>query len=241
MWNRWELKQRAKTILRASYWKAFLISLILALISGSDGLSINTNQEDYDRLFRGADTWMSLPFAIMFLGVLLSASVVMTLIAILVLNPLEIGVRYYFLESTQMRFRLENIVHGFTNGRYKNLVITMLLRSIYNTLWYLLLIIPGIVKSYSYAMVPYLLAENPGIPPSRAIEMSMQMTSGHKWQMFVLDLSFIGWFLLGALALGIGSLFVLPYFNTTHAELYVALRTIALDRQIISLQELEAY
>lgn len=241
MWNRWQLKESAKTVLRASYWKALLVSLILLFTSGREGFSINFNQADLDHLFNQVDSWLSLPFITMLFGTLLSVSLASALIAILVFSPLEVGVRYYFLESTQMRFNLENIIHGFTGGRYRNVVITMLLRGIYNALWYLLLIIPGIVKSYSYAMVPYLLAENPGIPPSRAIEMSMQMTDGHKWKMFVLDLSFIGWFLLGTLALGIGFLFVLPYPNTTHAQLYVALRTIALDRQMISLQELEGY
>lgn len=241
MWNRWQLKESAKTVLRASYWKALLVSLILFFTSGRDGFSVNFDQADLDNLFRGSDAWLSIPFVTMLLGTLLSISVVSALIAILVFSPLEIGLRHYFLESTQMRFNLESIIRGFTGGRYRNIVITMLLRGIYNTLWYFLLIIPGIVKSYSYAMVPYLLAENPGIPPSRAIEISMQMTDGHKWKMFVLDLSFLGWFLLGALALGVGTLFVLPYSNTTHAQLYVALRTIALDRQIVSLQELESY
>lgn len=241
MWNRWELKARAKTVLRASYWKAFLVSLILGLATGasSGGASANFNGDEVGHVFERSDTWLSLPFAAMLIGTVLSVSLVAILISIFVLGPLEIGARYYFLESTQMRFDLGSVTRGFTGGRYRNVVITMLLRGIYNALWYLLLIIPGIVKSYSYAMVPYLLSENPGIPPSRAIEMSMQMTDGHKWQMFVLDLSFIGWFLLGALALGIGSIFVLPYADTTHAQLYVALRTIALDRQIFSLQELE--
>lgn len=87
-------------------------------------------------------------------------------------------------------------------------------------------------------MVPFLLAENSSIPPSRAIEMSIQMTDGHKWRMFVLDLSFIGWFLLGALPIGIGILFVLPYYDTTQAQLYVALRAIALDRRFIELSQL---
>ncbi len=249
MWNRWELKERAKSVLSVSYWKAFLVSLIFGLTSGRNGISFNFsqmntnnfNQTNANYFFGDFDMWLSLPFIAALAGTFLSISLLWGLISILVFNPLEIGLRRYFLESTQMRFHLEDITRGFTTERYRNIVIAMLLRGIYNTLWYLLLIIPGIVKSYSYAMVPYLLAENPGIPPNRAIEMSMQMTAGHKWKMFVLDLSFIGWFLLGALALGIGSLFVLPYFNTTHAQLYVALRTIALDQRIISLQELEGY
>lgn len=241
MWNRWQLKENAKAVLRVSYWKAFLASLILVLASGRDVFSFNYNKGDLDGFSRGIDSLLSLPFITMLLGTLFSVTIASILISIFVLGPLQVGTQHYFLESTQMRFRLENITRGFTGGRYRNVVMTMLLRGIYNTLWYLLLIVPGIVKSYSYAMVPFLLAENPGIPPSRAIEISMAMTDGHKWRMFVLDLSFIGWFLLGMLALGVGILFVLPYYDTTQAELYVALRAIALDRRIITLPELEAY
>jgi uncharacterized membrane protein len=73
-------------------------------------------------------------------------------------------------------------------------------------------------------MVPYILADNPNIGSKRAIELSRNMTMGHKWDMFVLDLSFIGWYLLGLLALGVGILFVMPYENATNAELYLVLR-----------------
>lgn len=241
MWNRWQLKDSAKTVLRGSYWKAFLVSLILAVASGQDIASFRYSEAHVDGFSQGLDSLLSLPALTMLLGMLLSMSLGAILISIFVLGPLEVGAQHYFLESTQMRFRLENVARGFSTGHYRNVVTVMLLRSIYNFLWYLLLIIPGIVKGYSYAMVPFLLAENPGIPPSRAIEMSIQMTGGHKWRMFVLDLSFIGWFLLGTLALGIGVLFVLPYYDTTRAQLYVALRAIALDRQIITLSELDSY
>ena len=237
MWNRWQLKENAKAVLRVSYWKAFWVSLIFVLILGRDIFTFSFGGSDMQPLFNHFSPFVSLPI----LTMLLSASVASALISILVFGPLEVGVQHYFLESTQMRFNLENVIRGFTGGRYRNVVITMLLRNIYNALWYLLLIIPGIVKSYSYTMVPFLLAENPGIPPSRALEISITMTDSHKWQMFVLDLSFIGWFLLGMIPFGIGILFVNPYYHTTRAQLYVALRAIALDRGIITLPELEAY
>lgn len=251
MWSRWEIKERAKAVLRTSYWKAFLVSLILGVTAGNHGISTRFNEADadhifqgsVDHIFRGSEIWLPLPFETFLFGALtlITISLAAILIAVMLLSPLEVGAQYYFLESTQMRFRLENVARGFTGGGYGNVVMTMLLRYIYTLLWYLLLVIPGIIKTYSYFMVPYLLAENPRIPPNRAIDMSRQIMAGHKWQMFVLDLSFLGWYLLGALAFGIGILFVLPYHNTAHAQLYVTLRTIALDRQIISLQELEGY
>lgn len=241
MWNRCQLKENAKAVLRVSYWKAFLVSFILVLVSNNGIASFNYNQSDFESLSPGIDWFLSLPVVTMLFGMLFSLTIASFLISIFVVGPLEVGAQHYFLESTQMRFRLENITRGFTGGRYRNVVTTMLLRNIYIFLWSLLLLIPGIIKSYSYAMVPFLLAENPSIPPSRAIEMSMYMTDGHKWRMFVLTLSFFGWFLVGILALGIGVLFVCPYYDTTQAELYVALRAIALDKGIISLAELESH
>ena len=87
-------------------------------------------------------------------------------------------------------------------------------------------------------MVPYILAENPNIGNRRAIELSNKMTDGHKFDMFVLDLSFIGWKLLGVLTLGIGLIFLDPYINATKAELYLVLRENALNSGICSYEEL---
>lgn len=238
MWNRWQLKESAKTVLRASYWKAFLVSLITAFISSNNLFSYRFNQADLDVLSHSAHLSAIVPF-LAILGLSLTASIAGIILIIFIFAPLHVGIAHYFLESTQMRFDFQNVLHGFTGGRYRNVVATMLLRDIYLFLWTLLLIVPGIVKSYSYALVPFLLAENPSLSPSRAIQMSINMTNGHKWEMFILDLSFLGWYLLGLLALVVGTLFVNPYYYTTQAQLYLALRNIAIDNQIISLGDLE--
>ena len=94
------------------------------------------------------------------------------------------------------------------------------LRSLYTTLWSLLLIIPGIIKAISYSMTPFILAEHPDLTASRAIELSMQMMDGHKMELFILDLTFIGWSLLAALTGNIGYLFLNPYTNAAHAAFY---------------------
>ena len=91
---------------------------------------------------------------------------------------------------------------------------------------------------YAYRMVPYILADNPNIGHRRAIDLSNQMTMGEKFEIFVLDLSFLGWYLLGVLAFGIGVLFVQPYYDATNAELYFELRQQALDRGLTTAEEL---
>ncbi|HAL74707.1 MAG TPA: hypothetical protein DCM45_06425 [Clostridiales bacterium] len=101
-----------------------------------------------------------------------------------------------------------------------------------------LLSIPYIIKSYSYRMTPWILADNPQIGYRRALRLSMKMTRGSKWTMFVLDLSFLGWRILGALACGIGVLFVTPYIMATHAELYATLRQYSVAAGSCTMEEL---
>jgi uncharacterized membrane protein len=87
-------------------------------------------------------------------------------------------------------------------------------------------------------MVPYILADNPNIGYARAIELSNQMTKGNKFRIWVLDLSFIGWYILGLLAFVIGIIFVIPYVNSTNAELYIELRKNAFRNGLCTYKEL---
>ncbi len=104
-----------------------------------------------------------------------------------------------------------------------------------------LLVIPGIYWSYCYYMVPYLLAENPYMTTSRAMELSRQMMYGEKWHTFVLELSFLGWLFLCALTLGIGLVFLEPYYQATFAELYAALRAKAFANGMTDQNELAGF
>lgn len=94
------------------------------------------------------------------------------------------------------------------------------LRGLYTFLWALLFIIPGIVKSYAYAMTPFIMEENPNLTANEAITASKEMMQGHKGRLFWLDLTFFGWLLLCALTLGIGNLFLAPYMNASRAAFY---------------------
>ena len=152
--------------------------------------------------------------------------------------PLEVGGRCFFIKSAQNKDNKKCFGFAFNGRNYLGIVRTMLRRGLQNFLWYLVLIIPGIVKSYAYRMVPYILADNPNIGSKMAIRLSDEMTDGHKFNMFILDISFFGWYLLGMLALIIGVLFVLPYVNATDAELYLALRKNALEKGLCSNEDL---
>jgi len=108
----------------------------------------------------------------------------------------------------------------FSFFKESRLWVTMLLVFLYTFLWTLLLIIPGIIKGLAYALTPFILNDNPEIENNAAIELSMKMMDGHKWDLFCLQLSFIGWTILCYFTLGIGFLWLVPYMDTSHAAFY---------------------
>lgn len=110
-------------------------------------------------------------------------------------------------------------------NQFLRILLTLVLREIFATLWTLLLIIPGIIKSYSYSMTEYILRDEPELKYNAAIERSMEMMQGHKADLFWLDLSFIGWFILSILTLGFGFLLLIPYMETAHAKFYEDLKS----------------
>ena len=122
------------------------------------------------------------------------------LFGIFVANPISVGKCRFFLANRQNRGNYDQIFSLFKSGIYLNVVKIMFLRDLYTFLWSLLLIIPGVVKSYEYSMIPYILAENPQIDSDRAFAVSRSMTDGEKISIFVLDWSFFGWIILGTMA-----------------------------------------
>jgi len=105
-------------------------------------------------------------------------------------------------------------------GNWLHYVWGSILMMLYIALWTLLLFIPGIIKSYSYAMTYYILVERPELSANQAIDESRRLMKGHKFDLFYLDLSFIGWILLSMLTCGIGLLWVMPYWVTARAAFW---------------------
>jgi uncharacterized membrane protein len=246
MWTRKELKQRAKNVLRTSYWKAFLVSIILTFVGAGGGMpSFNFNfgssgfQKPTEFQSEAIDWAIIAPFIIM--GIIFMIFVFLFVLAFRIFLgfPLEVGSMRYFKHSAEHEVNLNNLAYAFNKQRYLDIVKAMFWRSFLNFLWFLLLIIPGIIKAYAYSLVPFILADNPNIGYRRAVDLSNQMTRGHKFRIFVLDLSFLGWIILGMLAFFIGVLFVLPYINATKAELYLTLRRQALEKHLTTEEELQ--
>ncbi|OMF23268.1 hypothetical protein BK133_24630 [Paenibacillus sp. FSL H8-0548] len=243
MWERKELKRKAKEVLRTSYWKAFLVSIILAFVSGggsppsfnfgSSGSSGNSGSSGMDVNWGALGPFLAIGIIIFLVVFLLALA-----FRVLLCFPLEVGSMRYFKQAAEQEVNLNHLGYAFNKHRYLDIVKSMLWRAFLNFLWFLLLIIPGIVKSYAYSMVPFILADNPNIGYRRAVDLSKQMTRGHKARIFVLDLSFLGWILLGLLVFFVGVLFVMPYINATKAELYLTLRQLALKEGLTTEEEL---
>lgn len=146
------------------------------------------------------------------------------LVNLIITAPLTYGVKLLFYDSLKYQKEpdFEKMFEGFHD--FLRVWCTGLLIAVYTFLWSLLLVIPGIMKSYSYAMTYYIMMDDPEMKYDAAIEKSMQMMDGQKMRLFLLDFSFIGWVFLSVLTCGIGFFFLTPYIQTTHAAFYEDLK-----------------
>ena len=134
--------------------------------------------------------------------------------------PMEYSYRIAFLDNkrTGADFKVEKLFDGYKD--FLRIFGTLLLQGVYIILWSLLLFVPGVIKSISYSQTNYILKDNPELSFNAAIERSMAMMEGHKMQYFLLNLSFIGWMLLGSLCFGVGTLWATAYMSTANAVFY---------------------
>lgn len=152
-----------------------------------------------------------------------AASYIPVVGTILVALPMMYG--YSIVMLSVMRggeMNIGGLFDGFND--FGRIVGTKLLQAIYTFLWMLLLVIPGIIKNYSYAMTDFILKDQPELANNAAIEKSMAMMDGNKMKLFLLDLSFIGWAILCLFTFGIGFLFLQPYVQSAHAAFYEDLK-----------------
>ncbi len=131
---------------------------------------------------------------------------------------------FYDMSMNGKNLEFADLFQGFRN--YWKVVGLQFMINLFTALWALLLIIPGIIKGYSYAMAPFILKENPEMNVMDAISESKRMMLGHKGSLFYLHLTFLGWIVLGILSFGIGLLFVTPYIQAAEAEFYKSLKPV---------------
>ena len=137
----------------------------------------------------------------------------------------ELALAYFLLRPvrTGEEVKLEDLLKSFTHPGASTTILLGLMKTLYLVLWSLLFFIPGFVKSYSYALTGYLRFDRPDLNFSQVITESRRLMNGHKMDLFLLDLSFLGWYLLGALLCGVGVILVVPYHQLSRALFYEAI------------------
>lgn len=225
MWNRQQVKEQAKQIMKRNYWKMFVVTLLAGILTGEKTTIIERVQDfaSNNLSYDAQPIFYSPNFQYIFYSFISVASILGILYTIFIGNVIVVGKNGYFIKNHNDNPELSEIFNGF-KGNYLNVVKIMFLMDLKTLLWLFLFIVPGLIKAYEYSMIPYLLAENPDLSASQAFSLSKQMTTGQKMDLFVLDLSFIGWVFLGLICCGIGLLFVQPYPEATKAEVYLILK-----------------
>lgn len=206
-----EIRNRAHSLLAGKWGTAVLIVLVASIIAGIGGLgSWNVDSEDVGSLN----------------GIITAGAVALSLFAavysVFVANVVDYGFTTAFFRLGRSGVLVfEDLFKGFRD--YTRVLSTMFLKNLFIFLWSLLLVIPGIIKAYSYAMSEYILLEHTQLDALGAINRSKEMMRGNKARLFMLDLSLIGWWLLCLLTCGIGFLWLGAYYKTIHAVFYIDL------------------
>ncbi|MBE6965847.1 MAG: DUF975 family protein [Ruminococcaceae bacterium] len=193
--DRISLKERAKEQIRGKIWDLFLVTLVVSLITGA----VN--------------------------GILTLLPGVGTVGAMVITAPLSISVFKIYLDLVNENKTpvVADAFYGYSD--FGSSVLVVVIAALFTFLWSLLFVIPGIVKALSYSQAYYIIAENKGMPAIDAINRSKEMMRGHKMDYFVLQLSFIGWGLLGVLTFGIAFIWIAPYMNATYANFYNSVKS----------------
>lgn len=237
MWTRIDFKKNGKQAFMNGYWVCVLTCLIMGIASGSlltrfaDFLLPNMQELEARTMELSQLIQMNgqipaqlvaewLVMYMEYFMVVIGTSLVFTT---LLGNVVQVGACRVFLENREHSTEIGKVLYGFQNRRYGKTVGVMFLKGLKESLWSLLFLIPGFVKRYEYRMVPYLLAENPTLSQRRIFQLSREMMQGHKMEAFIMDLSFIGWMILGSFTYGVSDLmFTNPYREAAFAEFYSA-------------------
>lgn len=210
MATRAELKERAKDQLGRKLfgerWINMLLAfLILGLLLGAVSATTPYSQDGLD-------------------SIRLTFNIILSIAALIVTGPLTYGAARVAVQAARKNEKadLSNLFDGFKES-FGDAILLQVLEAIFIFLWSLLLIIPGIIKAYAYSMAFYIQQDQPNKDWKFCLDKSQKIMKGHKWDLFVLDLSFIGWWIVGFLCIGIGTLWVRPYYEMTKANFYLEL------------------
>ena len=224
------IKENARRALSGNWGLAIVASLIASFFgSSSGGVSFNFDAEDFEG-FENAELDVllgelgvfieeNIALILAFIGGFAIFGFIVSIVMFCLGSIVNVGYRKFNVDLlSRGRASIGSLFSYFKH--WKSAILSNVLVTVYVFLWSLLCVIPGIVASYKYAMVPYIVADDPTISAQDALNKSAAMMNGHKIELFGLELSFIGWHLLAILSCGIGYIWLTPYINVSVAEFY---------------------
>jgi len=222
MFVRAELKNQAKQIMRTRYFLMVLVCLIASFVAGSM-IELNFDLEAQTAVLY---LFGRFSFSVNYHRALMMAvpvGIVGLLWVFFVVNPAWVGIYSFFKHCSCAEEKIEDIWSGFKDNYAHNIKVMFMMR-LKVFFWTLLFIIPGIMKSYSYYFVPYLLSDYPELDTEEILAMSEKMANGIRFEIFVLNMSFFWWELLAVLCavftFGLSGVLLQPYIYQTEAQLY---------------------
>ncbi len=227
MFERKKYKNFAKKQLAGRWGIPILVTVVITVISAifaiPDTLQLIRNgyisailNSDYVAASEAVNAANSTSFITSIINMIVSA----------ILEVAAIGV-YIKMSRSPEPVSFSDFIEGFNN--WARAALTILWQFLWIFLWTLLFIIPGIIKAIAYSQMFYIIAEYKEVSVTKAMRISMEITKGHKWDLFVLSLSFLGWQILSAFTLGILNFWLTPYINMTYVNAYHALMKEALE------------
>jgi len=216
-----EYRSIARAKLRGAWGSSILVTFLAGLLggfgSGGGSAGSSAGTAETTEIVEELETLLSMPGVVTFVLCILAVAIVIWIIG----GAVELGHNRYYI-TLVLENRKEDVGVLFSRfGIFGKAFLLRLYIGIKVFLWTLLLIVPGIIAAYRYILAPYLMAENPSLGVKEAVEQSKALMKGHKWRYFCLGLSFIGWAMLSALTLGIGSLWLNPYMCAANAAFYI--------------------
>ena len=221
-----ELRAKAWNSLKGKYWMALIVIFVSGLLIsiGSSLASCSQSMTDLVNMVDPSEMDSTMQLGALVISIAaIAIGLFGLLVNALVGNAAKVGLCNYFIKNTDSKPSFADAFSGY-KVKYRRNIGTLFLVDIKPVLWSLLFVIPGIVKSFEYSIIPYTLADDAEISSKDAFKKAKAMMKGNKWRLFKLDFSFIGWYLLCALTLGSGTFFLMPYISAANAEFYVELK-----------------
>ena len=224
------IRENARRALSGNWGLAIIASLVASLFGAGSGSGFSFNFSSGESDFESAELDAllgdfgvfleeNLALIMAFIGGFAVVGFIMSLAMFCLGSIVSVGYQRFNIDLLSTgRASIGSLFSYFKH--WKTAIFSNILVTVKVFLWSLLCVVPGIVASFKYAMVPYIIADNPTIDPQDALDKSERMMYGHKFELFKLGLTFIGWHLLSILSCGIGYLWLIPYINASNAEFY---------------------